>query len=123
VETYEAVRYCAVELHTGKIIQAAGVSAGNGSVIDWRSVKSGETLQTDCDVFDTARLFVALVGPEVAMRGEGVPEIAAWMRDQNGRRRRSFDAQGMHVTVESIDHDDELQVWFTHELAKAAADI
>ena len=123
METYEAVRHCTVELFAGKIVQAAGVSAGNGSVIDWRSIPSGETLQTNGDTFDTAQLFVTLVGPEAAMRGGGAPEITAWMRDQNGRRRRSFDAQGMHVTVESIDHDDELQAWFTHELAKAAADI
>jgi hypothetical protein len=122
MEAYEAVHHCAVELLAGKVVQAAGVSAGNGSVIDWRSVKSGETVQTNRDAFDTARLFVSLVGPEAAMCGGGTPEITAWMADQNGRRRRSFDVGGMHVTTETNDGED-LAEWFTHELAKAAADI
>lgn len=122
MDTYEAIRYCAVELLAGKIIQAAGVSAGHGMVIDWRTLKSGETLQANGDTFDTARLFVTLVGPEVAMRGGGTPEVTAWMCDQNGRRRRSFKVGGVHVTTETLDGED-LAEWFTTELAKVAADI
>jgi hypothetical protein len=49
------------------VLQIEGVSAGRGIVIDWREVKSGETLQTDADAFDTAQLFVALVGVTVAL--------------------------------------------------------
>lgn len=118
-ETYEAVRLCAAELISGAVIQTAGVSAGNGTVIDWRTVPSGETIQDGGDTFDTARLFVALVGTEAAMRGNGVPIVSTYMERYDGARRRSFHVRGMTVYVEPHE-DDELQAWFTAELARAA---
>jgi hypothetical protein len=59
--TFDTVRACALALLSGTVLQADAVSAGRGSVVDWRTVRSGETLQTDGDAFDTAQLFVALV--------------------------------------------------------------
>lgn len=50
------------ELLAGRVLQACEVSAGNGKVIDWRDVRSGELLLDEADAFDTARLFVHLVG-------------------------------------------------------------
>jgi hypothetical protein len=41
--------------------------SGQGLVIDWRTVRSGDTIQTSADFFDTARLFVALVGTDAAL--------------------------------------------------------
>lgn len=66
-ETLEAVSACAVAMLAGAVLQTSGISAGRGLVMDWRSVKSGETLQQDADAFDTAQLFVALVGPDAAL--------------------------------------------------------
>jgi hypothetical protein len=51
----------------GHVVQAEHVSAGQGLVIDWRTVRSGDTIQTSADFFDTARLFVALVGTDAAL--------------------------------------------------------
>lgn len=62
----EAVQACAVALLGGVVLHADDVTAGNGVVIDWREVKHGETLQNDGDAFDTAYLFVTVVGVEAA---------------------------------------------------------
>lgn len=55
-------------LLTGEVLHGANVTVGNGSVIDWRTVKSGDEIAHDLDAFDSAALFVALVGPEVATK-------------------------------------------------------
>ena len=54
---------CAVEILGGRILQADDVTAGRGFVIDWTTVRSGETLMEDGDAYDVAFLFVQLVGP------------------------------------------------------------
>ena len=67
LETFPAVQACAVALLEGRILHASNVTAGNGKVIDWRTVRSGETLEANADAFDVAQLFVALVGPDFAL--------------------------------------------------------
>lgn len=52
----------------GAVLHADNVTAGNGSVIDWRAIKSGETLLADGDAFDVAYLFVAVAAPEAVAR-------------------------------------------------------
>ena len=66
IPTFPAVRICTLAIFRGAVLQASGISAGRGTVIDWRTVKSGETVAEEVDPFDAAQLFVALVGPEVA---------------------------------------------------------
>jgi len=122
MQTFEAVRYVAMALLAGEVVQAAGVSVGHGSVIDWRTVKSGEVLQADACAFDSAQLFVALVGPEAAMRGDGMPEVSEYMARHDGARRRSFSVRGMTVYIEPHE-DDALQAWFTRELASLAVSL
>jgi len=65
---FETVQACAVALLGGAVLHASDVTAGNGVVIDWRVVKSGETIQNDGDAFDTAYLFVIVAGVEAAHR-------------------------------------------------------
>jgi hypothetical protein len=136
VETFPAIRACAQALLDGAVLQAAEVSAGNGAVIDWRTVRSGDTLQTGGDPFDTAQLFVALVGPEVALAAlkdepdpvepfeEPAPRIHAWSHNEHGQRVRSFIAPGnFAVSVKShnwCENDDEAAAAFTERLAKLA---
>lgn len=50
----------------GSVLQGADVSVGRGAVIDWRTVRSGEEVGWDLDTFDSATLFVSLVGEAVA---------------------------------------------------------
>ncbi len=59
---YEATFEAAARLARGEVLHRSDVTAGNGKVIDWRTVKSGEELMTDGDAFDVAYLFVSLVG-------------------------------------------------------------
>lgn len=132
--TFDAVRACSIALLRGAVLRAEDVTAGlDGSVIDWRSIKSGETIQTDGDAFETAYLFVTLVGEEAAMaaaqRDRDVPPapvfvppevyVAAYMPNQDGARRRSFDAGPFRVIVEPHE-DDAAQATFTQALAKLA---
>lgn len=51
----------------GRTLHAEDVTAGNGKVIDWRTTKSGNELQIGADAFDTARLFLTLVGEDAAL--------------------------------------------------------
>jgi hypothetical protein len=130
--TYNAVRACAVALLAGAVLNCAGVTAGCGLVIDWRTVKSGETLQAGADAFDTARLFVSLVGDDLALTcaGGDAPEpppvpampvrISAYMPNHDGARRRSFDVGPYRVYVEPHE-DDAAQAAFTARLALFAA--
>lgn len=129
---FDAVWVCAIALLSGGVLQVAGVSAGSGLVIDWRTVTSGETLLANGDAFDTAQLFVALVGdgPAVeAVRGDTgsaakfvapAPRVTAFMPGANGGRRRSFEIGAFRVVVEPHE-DDEAQAVFTSELAALAA--
>jgi hypothetical protein len=134
-DTYPAVRACALALLAGAVLQADDVSAGRGMVVDWRSIPSGETLQEGADAFDTAQLFVALVGEEVALAAcaEDAPEpappvakvaprVAAYMPQPNGGRRRSFEAGPFTVYVEP-NEDDAAQALFTEMLAGFAVEI
>lgn len=130
--TFTAVRACSLALLSGAVLQVGGVSAGNGIVIDWRTVRSGETLTTGADAFDTAQLFVALVGPETALSAlrEEIPpapetapfvsSVVAFMPYPHGGRRRSFEAGEFTVMVEPHD-DDQAQAAFTERLAALAA--
>lgn len=51
------------------VLQALGVSAGHGLIIDWREVRSGETV-CEGDAFDVAQAFVRLVGEDAALAAE-----------------------------------------------------
>lgn len=57
----------ALLLLEGCVLHASNVTAGSGIVIDWRTVRSGELLQAEGDAFDTAALFVTLVGTDAAL--------------------------------------------------------
>lgn len=132
-ETFAAVRVCSIAILAGEVLQADAVSAGNGMVVDWRTVKSGETLQEGADAFDTAQLFVALVGPDAALRSVASwvvepaplvrvqPTIHAYMQASNGGRRRTFDVGGFQIMVEP--HEDDLaQAEFTAKLVAICAE-
>lgn len=76
-----AVALCTTAIFRGSILHASDVTAGNGVVVDWRHVPSGETLCAGVDAFDAAYLFVELVGPEAAVaaalrRGERFAEVS-----------------------------------------------
>lgn len=64
---YLVVLACSAVLVRGGVLQASHVTAGNGLLIDWRTVLSGEALLVDADAFDVADLFVLLVGNDVAL--------------------------------------------------------
>ena len=133
---YEAVRACSIALLAGAVLQVGGVSAGNGTVIDWRTVKSGETIQADGDAFDTAYLFVTLVGAEEAAVAaasdldiappppapEVAPRITAFAARHDGARRRSFEVGPFTVVVEPHE-DDAAQAAFVEALARAAVGV
>lgn len=133
---FGAVRACALTLLAGVVLRAEGVSAGNGLVVDWRTVKCGEAILTDGDAFDVAYLFVALVGPDparaAAMRDQYIKpapafvaqlrRVSAYARCDNGGRRRSFEAGPFTVYVEPHEEDDA-QAAFTAKLAEVAAEL
>lgn len=132
-DTFSAVRACAIALLAGSVLQVEHVSAGNGMVIDWRTVRCGETLQEGADAFDTAQFFVSLVGPDAALLAvsgldiEAVapvrvqPRVHAYMLQANGGRLRSFEVGGFKVMVEAHE-DDVAQAEFTARLAELAAE-
>ena len=64
---FDAVFKCSVALYKGHVLQVNNVSVGNGALIDWRYVKSGDTLMENADEFDLAHYFVHLVGPSKAL--------------------------------------------------------
>lgn len=64
---YDLVFRCSVEIIRGRVLQAGGVTAGNGDVIDWRSVRCGERVARDADAYDQALLFVELAGWDVVV--------------------------------------------------------
>lgn len=132
---HATIQAVAVALLGGLVLHAANVTAGNGAVIDWRTVKSGETVQEGADAFDTALLFVSLVGEEAAVGVLPVvvevqepapvkiaPRISAYMQQQNGGRLRAFEVGGFRVMVEAHD-DDEAQAAFVERLATLAAEL
>ena len=82
--SYMAVRDCAVVLLAGAVLTADDVTAGYGCVIDWRIMRSGQTVLDGADAFDTAMAFVRIVGPEAACRA------AAAHYDPTDFIRRSF---------------------------------
>ena len=128
--TFSAVRACALAIFAGAILHAADVTAGNGIVVDWRTVRSGAELQRDADVFDTAQLFVTLVGADAALAAlaepaEPAPEptpiatrVYAYSIDPGcGGRRRSFDAPHSFRVYVEPDGDDAAQAAFAARLA------
>lgn len=126
--TFAAVRACAIAMMAGHVVQAECVSAGRGMVIDWRTVRSGDTILVNADAFDTAQLFVALVGADAALvvveysinpaPAVRVPtQIVEFMRTPNGGRRRSFECGKFTVVVEPH-ADDEEQAEFAARLAE-----
>ncbi len=74
-ETFAAVRRAARHLLAGAVLHGPRVTAGRGSVIDWRDVPSGETLEEGADAFGAAQLFVALVGPDAAIAAIAACEV------------------------------------------------
>jgi hypothetical protein len=132
MSTFDATRACALVLLSGAVLHACDVTAGSGLVVDWRTVKSGETLSEGGDAFDTAHLFVMLVGPEPALaaatRHRDIepappepnlpPRITAFAPGADGRRR-SFEAGPFTVLVEPHE-DDAAHAAFAETLARAA---
>lgn len=125
-----AVDLCAAAILGGRVLQAEGVSAGNGIVIDWRAVRSGEA--TTGDVFDVARVFVALVGDDAAIAalknensaGAALPKITAWPIQPNRSRIRGFRFGRFSVSVQADNADeggDDEHEAFTRGLARVAA--
>jgi hypothetical protein len=134
--TFAAVRACVIVLLTGAVLQVMGVSAGNGIVIDWRTVRCGEVLVTCADAFDVAQLFVALVGPDAATLAASrdvdiepaptpppmVPRVHAYMVDSGiGGPRRSFEAPGGFRVYVEPHEDDAGQAAFAAKLAEFCA--
>jgi hypothetical protein len=126
MDSYAATRAVAVMLLAGMVLQAAGVSAGRGQVLDWRTVKSGDLILDGGDAYDTAALFVTLVGSEAVLAAANgvpaaapvvvVPTVHAYALTANGGRRRTFDAGPFQVMVEPHE-DDGAQAAFTARLA------
>lgn len=56
----------AAALLSGATLQVAEVSAGNGLVIDWRTIRCGEVIVEAADTFTVAVTFVELVGLDAA---------------------------------------------------------
>lgn len=140
IDRFSAVRACSIAILAGSTLQTENVSAGNGMVVDWREVPSGVTLLFDTDAFDTANLFVDLVGFEAAFlaatRDRYVapapdptkipPRISAFApQGRNNARRRSFEVGAFRVFVEPADADetDAAQADFTARLAALAATL
>jgi len=133
VSTFTAIRACSILLLGGVVLHAEDVTAGNGKVIDWRTVRCGETVQEGADAFDTAALFVSLVGPEAALLAatrdqdieeappatEPAPRVHAYMMQANGGRLRSFEVGPFTVMVQAHS-DDAAQAAFTERLASLA---
>jgi len=123
-----AVWAVAVALLAGAILQVCEVSAGNGRVVDWRTIRSGEILVEGADAFDVAYLFVGLIGEEAALALLGDDAVKppappaepirvhAFMTQANGGRRRTFDVGPFRVTVDPCE-DDAGQAAFTERLA------
>ena len=65
--TARVLSLVAAQLLAGVTLQVNDVSAGNGKVIEWHAVKSGQTLLEGADAFDAARLFLRLVGTRAAL--------------------------------------------------------
>ena len=129
LETFPAVQACAVAILRGHCLKASGVTVGGRSLIDWRTVPSGETLEQDACAADLAQLFVALVGPTLAVASlpgpapePAPPVVHAFMARHDGARRRSFTVGRFTVMVEPHEDDAE-QAAFTAALAAAAAPL
>lgn len=130
MNTFATVRACALAILAGAVLHASDVTAGRGFVIDWRIVKSGETIVTSADPFDTAQLFVILVGQVAAISAldeepspapEPVPPPTrinefCIIADVGGRRRNFETPLGFVVYVEPHE-DDAAQAAFTARLA------
>lgn len=63
----DAIFACSVALFNGRTLQARDITVGNGLLIDWRFVKSGEEIANNLEIYDAACLFVELVGPSTAV--------------------------------------------------------
>jgi hypothetical protein len=61
--SFQSALELSILLLNGLVIQADKVSVGNGTIIDWRGVPSGEEVAKGLDPFDSAYLFICLVGP------------------------------------------------------------
>jgi hypothetical protein len=137
MKTFDAVRACAIALLAGTVLHAEDVTAGlDGSVIDWRAVKCGETIQAGGDAFETAYLFVSIVGEDAALAAaqrEGEiapvpafeappPAVASFAARGDGARRRSFEVGPFRVVVEP-DENDAAQASFTEALARLASSL
>ena len=52
----------AIALTNGAVFEVNEVTAGKGLVIDWRIVKSGQTILENADAYDVAITLVGLAG-------------------------------------------------------------
>jgi hypothetical protein len=137
-DTYPVIRAVSLALLAGLVLHAGDVTAGNGIIVDWREVRSGETKCEGFDPYDTAWLLVTLVGPEAALASlpEAIedapevepsqPEIVAWAptRGGDGGRNRSIYVGDYEVMVRAHwDNDPEIDAAhaaFTERLAALA---
>lgn len=135
------VQAVAIAMLGGAVVQADGVSAGNGKVIDWREVKSGWTILDGADAYDTAQLFVNLVDVDASLEAlakhgmvleeersdaqpkREVPEVVAYATNARGERTRGFSFDGFRVSVQNSwdNEDDAAQASFTQWLAEQTA--
>lgn len=91
---YELVFEAAKRILDGAVLHASDVTAGNGKVYDWRTVKCGELVDDGGDAFDQAMLFVALAGPDACralferqdVTGEEETLFGVHWSDPNNRR-------------------------------------
>lgn len=135
---FTIVRIVAAALLSGAVITAnvedGAVTASNGTIVDWRHVRSGEQIDTEqSSAADTAILFVAMVGDRAARKSvdqDADPlavEIHEWPL-REGNRIRSFKVGGYEVSVSrdwgaSEDFDDDDARDFTRRLAAAAVSL
>ncbi len=67
MNTFAAVFAASAAMLRGEVLHARNVTAGLGILVDWRHVKSGETVLVDADPFEVAALLVELVGPSAVL--------------------------------------------------------
>ena len=137
---YQTIRAIALVLLTGAVLHARDplgsgvVTAGRGTIVDWRTVPSGVTVAERLDAYDTAAMLVSLVGGEQAVLAlpfvaeqapppaKIPPRVYAYALTSTGGRRRSFEVGPWMVYVEP-NEDDEGQEAFTRRLAVVAAEV
>jgi hypothetical protein len=111
------VEAVAIAVLQGRVLHATNVTAGRGTVIDWRAVRSGDEVLVDGDAFDVANAFVAIVGDEAAAAAvEAEPgyipprptaaEITVYAPGGSGARGVGFRRGNLAVLVQGYTDED-----------------